>query len=342
LSAIRILVADDYKDWRHQICLLLQVRPELQVICEVSDGSEAVRKAEELKPDLILLDIGLPTLNGLEAARQIRKLTPESKILFLSQESSANVVQEALSVGALGYVVKAHAWSELLAAVEAVLLGRRFVSSVLSGHKFAAATDAQVPDRLRHKEGLPPFAPRKEEITRSHEVQFYSDEASLLVGFTCFIEAALRAGNAAIVIATESHRKSVLQRLPEYGVDVAAAIEQGRYIPLDVAETLSTFMAHDLPDPVRFFRIATDLLVSAGKAALGEHPRVAACGECAPILWTQGRADAAIQLEHLWDEMAKTYDVDILCGYVLKSGQRDRESHIYERICTEHSVVRSH
>jgi DNA-binding NarL/FixJ family response regulator len=93
----------------------------------IGSGSEA----EELKPDLILLDIGLPTLNGLQAARQIRELAPESKIIFLSQESSADLVQEALSLGARGCVVKTKLQSDLLAAVEAVLEGRRFISSGL-------------------------------------------------------------------------------------------------------------------------------------------------------------------------------------------------------------------
>jgi DNA-binding NarL/FixJ family response regulator len=99
---------------------------------EASDGVAPVRQAEELKPDLILLDIGLPRLNGLQAAREIRKLSPDSKIIFVSQESSPDVVQEALSLGALGYVAKTRAASDLLAAVEAVLEGRRFVSSGLT------------------------------------------------------------------------------------------------------------------------------------------------------------------------------------------------------------------
>jgi DNA-binding NarL/FixJ family response regulator len=106
----------------------LEKRSELQVICEVSDGMEAVQKAEELKPDLILLDIGLPKLNGIEAARQIRKLSPQSKIIFVSQESSADMVQAALSSGALGYVVKTRAGSDLLAAIEAAILEKQFVS----------------------------------------------------------------------------------------------------------------------------------------------------------------------------------------------------------------------
>jgi DNA-binding NarL/FixJ family response regulator len=107
------------------------MRPGLQIISEASDGLEAVQKAVELQPALIVLDIGLPSLNGIEAARRIRKLSPKSKILFLSQESSADVVREALCLGALGFVVKAHAAGDLLVAVEAVLRNEQFVSSIL-------------------------------------------------------------------------------------------------------------------------------------------------------------------------------------------------------------------
>jgi DNA-binding NarL/FixJ family response regulator len=138
-SIVRVLVVEDYEPFRQFVCSILGNRPELQVICEASDGLEAVQRAEELQPDLIVLDIGLPSLNGIEAARRIRKVFPESKILFLSQESSADVAQECLSLGALGYVVKTHAGSELLSAVEAVLRGKRFLSSGL-GSRGASIT----------------------------------------------------------------------------------------------------------------------------------------------------------------------------------------------------------
>jgi DNA-binding NarL/FixJ family response regulator len=121
MSSVRVLVVEDFEPFRRFVCSTLGNRPEFQVVCEVSDGLEAVQKAEELQPDLILLDIGLPTLNGIEVARQIRKLSPQSKILFVSQESSADVIEEALSLGAMGFVIKAHAGSELLVALEAVL-----------------------------------------------------------------------------------------------------------------------------------------------------------------------------------------------------------------------------
>ena len=131
LSSIRILVADDYEGWRRQACLLLQARPELQVICEASDGSEAVQKAEVLKPDLIFLDIGLPTLNGIEAALQIRQRSPSSKIIFLSLDNSLDVVQEALSTGVQGYVYKGRAQCDLLPAIDAVLKGNQFLTNAL-------------------------------------------------------------------------------------------------------------------------------------------------------------------------------------------------------------------
>jgi len=339
-SSIRVLVVEDFEPFRRFVCSMLTKRSEIQIVAEASDGLEAVQKAEELQPDLIVLDIGLPTLNGIEAARRIRKLSPESKIVFISQESAADVVQEALALGALGYVVKAHAGSELLAAVEAVLEGRQFVSRGLSGHSFAHATYEQATDPC-HEEALPSLVLRKAGITRSHEVEFYSDDAAFVVGFTRFIEASLSAGNAVIVVATETHRKDLLATLQAHGVDIVAAIEQGRYISLDVVDTLSTFMVNGLPDPARFLKVAGNLVAAAAKATRGERPRVAACGECAPTLWEQGKADAAIQVEHLWDEIAKNCNVDILCGYVLNSFHREQESHIYERICAEHSAVSS-
>jgi DNA-binding NarL/FixJ family response regulator len=99
-------------------------------------SAPAVREADELHPDLILFDVGLPSLNGIEVARRVRQFSPESKILFVSQETSVDVVQEALGLGALGYVAKRQAGIELLPAVNQVCQGRRFVSSAVGGFVF--------------------------------------------------------------------------------------------------------------------------------------------------------------------------------------------------------------
>ena len=111
------------------------------------DGLEAAQKVQELQPDLILLDIGLPKLNGIEAARQIRKLSPASKILFVSENRSRDIAEEALSTGAGGYVVKSDAATELLPAVEAILRGKRFVSTSLAGRNLTDATNEHTTDQ---------------------------------------------------------------------------------------------------------------------------------------------------------------------------------------------------
>jgi DNA-binding NarL/FixJ family response regulator len=280
---------------------LLQARPELQVICEVADGLEAVAKAQEFEPDLILLDIGFPTLNGIEAARRIRRLSPSSKIIFVSLNNSPAVVQEALSIGAWGYVLKSEARSELLTAIEAVLRGRQFVSSGLRGKKFSERTDAQAPHR--------------------HEIVFCSDDAVLLDSFTCAVVAALNTGNAAIVLATKSHRESLGQRLTKQGLDVGQAIQKGTYVSLDVVEVLSAIMVSGLPDPVRFFGGIRGFIEAATKAANAEQPRVVVCGEGVATLRAEGKVDAAIRLEQLCDELAKTHKVDVLCAYPTSSFQ---------------------
>jgi len=106
-APIRILVVDDFQSYRKFISPGIQQKSEWQVVGEAADGLEGVNRAQELQPDLVLLDIGLPKPNGIEAAKRIRTLAPRSRIVFLSQECSAEVVAEARHLGASGYILKA-------------------------------------------------------------------------------------------------------------------------------------------------------------------------------------------------------------------------------------------
>ena len=130
---VRTLVVDDFSSFRRRVCWMLEENPEVRLIGEAADGAEAVQKAVEFQPDLILLDSDLPKLSGIEAARQIRKVVPKSKILFVSQDSNPEVVQAAFQLGARGYVIKSDAARELLTAVKSVIQGARYVSRALAG-----------------------------------------------------------------------------------------------------------------------------------------------------------------------------------------------------------------
>ena len=297
---LSILVVEDHAAFRRVICIALQRRSEFKII-EAADGLEAVQKAEELQPELILLDINLPKLHGFEVAKQIRRLAPHARLLFMSQESSLDVVRKALSLGAYGYILKLSAGTDLLPAIDAVLDGQRFVSSRLA---FTEPADAPAP--------------------RRHEILFCSDGAAIVDGFTRFIAAALNAADAAIVLARESHRTRLLQELRTQDVDIDGAIERGTYLSFD---------ADIAPDPLRFLEAIDSVREAAAKAGKA-HPRVAFCGERAGRLWAAGRTAEAVQLEQLCSELAP--DVDILCVYPVQH----KEDHLeLTRICAEHTAV---
>lgn len=336
--SIRVLVVDDYEPWRRFLLVALQKIPELQVIAEASDGLEAVQKAQVLQPDLILLDLALPTLNGIESARQIRKVSPASKILFVSENRSVDIAEEALRTGADGYVLKSDAAADLPVAVKAVLDGDRFVSASLARDGLSGPPNPQTGASRQRSKVVTLTRPRKPEIAR-HEVTIYSEDEHLLEDVTRFIGTALKAGDAAIIVATESHRESLLPRLQAYGLEVSEAIQQGRYIAIDAAETIRTFVVDGIVDARRFLDDFGNLIQNAAKAARRENPRVAVFGEGGDLLVAEGNVEAAIQDERLCNRLIEIYDVDILCAYSLS--RVPYSHHSYEQICLQHSAVHS-
>lgn len=313
-SAIRVLVVDDNESWRRLFCSMLGKESRFQIIAETSDGLEAVQKVEGLRPDLVLLDIGLPSLNGIEVARRIRDISPMSRVLFVSENRSAEIAQEALSTGASGYVVKSDA-AELLPAVNAVFAGKRFVSASLAAHVTFTQT--------------------------LHEVGFYSSDWHFLNDVTRFIVTALDAGNAVIVIATGSHLESLVFELQAQGLDIGAITEEGRYIQVDASDMLSRFIVNGLPDSARLLKLSGDLIIQAKKASKGENSRVSVFGECVNLLWSRGNSEAAIQMEKLANRPTQIHAVDMLCGYHLSSVEFNMDAQTHQQICAEHSAVHS-
>jgi DNA-binding NarL/FixJ family response regulator len=148
MASIRVLVVDDFEPWRRSVCSMLKGQAELKVVAEATDGWEAIQKAQILRPDLILLDLGLPNLNGMDAAKRIRELVPGARIILLTSSNDKDVVRAALSTGAQGYVLKIDASTELLPAVAAVLGGNVFVSSGMNRERPREAEEWLVLSKL--------------------------------------------------------------------------------------------------------------------------------------------------------------------------------------------------
>ena len=264
-STLRVLIVDDYEPFRQFIATKLQTNPQLRIVKEACDGAEAVRQAQELQPDLILLDIGLPTLNGIEAARRIRKVSPTSKILFVTDNRSTDIAEEALSTGAGGYVVKSDAGSELLPAIEAVLHGEQFVSAGLKDRN-SIDTDRGLREKV--------VASSRLQSVERHELRLYADDSAFVDGFAQSIEATLENRNAIVVIVTESHRADLLQKLRADGVDVDSAVERRLLILLDVADSLSIVTVDAATDENRSAGMA-QVIVEAVRTAKDGHRHVA-------------------------------------------------------------------
>jgi DNA-binding NarL/FixJ family response regulator len=326
--ATRVLLVEDHEPFRRFVRAALAEHADFCLVDEACDGLQAVHKFQELEPDLVLMDIGLPGQNGLLAARKMLALAPACRIVFLTQEGSPEIVEEALKLGAAGYVLKAHAAGELLPAVLAARDGRLFMSTVMAR--------CNQPDAVRGRAtgSRPSREARRDD---DHPAHFHRDDSSLFADFTGFTEGALKSGYAVLMLLVEAHRHEVLHSLRGRGVDIEQALNSERLVIVDVDQTLASFMVNGMPDPDLFFQTAGGV-VNAIKAA-NPGTRVVACGEIAPTLWARGNGKAAVEVERLWDQLVRTADLTTLCGYVLRDSQRERETDIYQSICGFHSAV---
>jgi DNA-binding NarL/FixJ family response regulator len=314
-----VLVVDDYEPWRRRVAAELGKSGRWRVVSECVDGPEAVREASARKPDLIVLDIGLKTMNGVEAARRIIADDPGARILFLTGQQSPDVAEAALATGARGYLLKPEAGGALMRAVEAVAAGARFISPGLPRD----AIDAAVPSGNGHR----------------HHAAFHSGEAALIDEYAHFAEHALGRDEPVIVIAPRPRLAKVHEQLEARGVRVDRAIAAGRYAAFDTETELSRLMPDGRYDRERFREAAASMLDSAAKKA-GDGRRAAACGEIAPQLWRDGRGDTAIDIERVWDETARATGADVLCGYCVDAARlADQGYGVFREICAAHGTT---
>ena len=230
----------------------------------------------------------------------------------MSQNTSSDVIGEALRAGARGYVQKLHVHRDRLSAIEAVLQGEQFVSAEL-----------QLSDTM--------------EDSFRHELLVCLDDTVLVDSLACFIVAALNCGSAVIAVVFESHQDSLLRTLHAQDVETDVVLHRGDLVLLDPSDVLARIIVDDWPDASLLSKTVGDLIRKAAKGATGERRRVVTCGECAPILWEQGKVEAAIQLEHIWNQVTREHGADTLCVY--RWTQVSSSHGHFKELCAEHTAV---
>lgn len=360
MPVTQVLVVDDFLPWQRLVRAMLESKNDLNVVAEAVDGLEAIQKAQELQPDLILLDIGVPKLNGVEAARRIRKLSPSSKILFVSTEALAEVVEEALRLGARGYLLKSDAATELLPAVDAILRGEQFVGSRLrsyvitsggigpSSDKLQKSTDARTSREMNWEISAQkviytctrcawelvvelgtcpePFRLFEQHICVNHVHTTRVHEVASYRNDTSFADGLARFIDAAI-----NEGKPVIVITTEAHRDGIRRKLQARGWDVEAAIHEGIYISLDASETLSTFMVndwpeATRLFEMAGNLI-----RDAA----------QMAKSETPRLEKLWDAVARRHEVDILCGYTLTDLCDCENNRIFERICAEHSAAHS-
>ena len=339
----RVLLVEDFHTFRRAIRTLLEQHPGFQVVGEATDGDEAIQLAGSLLPDLILLDINLPKLNGLQVVPQILTFSPSSQIVFLTQEPSAEVAEEALRLGARGYVVKTDAGSELLKALEAITRGERYLSRQLSTQLRSEELDRLgVKTRTALEDvGAGIMGSQGGQTQCAHEAQYYLHDGDFQESLRLCVGKALSAGDSAIVLVTLSHQRALCKALRAEGVPVHQEIRTGRLRLVDADAVVAGYLCDEHPDEARSEQEILLLVESAEKARIGEHSRVCAFGECLSLLYAKGKGDLVLRLERLWDELGKAHNLYLRCWYQVSQQQLASDSEFFQKVCEEHTAVHS-
>lgn len=168
-----------------------------------------------------------------------------------------------------------------------------------------------------------------------HFVQFYDSDTFLIGSMARFMGPGLKGSDAAVMVGTQEHRDALENALTNAGVDLPAAIEEGRYVALDASEMLSQFMVDRLPDPIRFMQTVGDVVARA--AATGHRVRI--FGEMVALLWAEGNMAGAIALEELWNELAHTHPFTLFCAYPLAAFAKDASADSFSQVLDTHVRV---
>jgi DNA-binding NarL/FixJ family response regulator len=224
---LRILLADDHEIVRRGLCALLQNHEGWEVCGEATDGREAVEKAKQLRPDVVILDVGMPNLNGLDATRQLMQYDPNFKVIVLTITDSDQVIREALDAGARGFVLKSDAARDLVSAVEALQRKRMFFTPRVNDLVLAGFLDKGHAISRSEPPSLPTLTAREREITQLLAEGKSSKEVASLLNLS--------------TKTVETHRSNIMRKLSFHSIrDLVVYAIKNNIIQIDVPPQMKT------------------------------------------------------------------------------------------------------
>ncbi len=306
----RVLLADDDAGILKAISRTLAT--EFEVVATVTDGRKALDAVPRLDPDVVVLDISMPGLNGFQTAEELTRFGTRAKIVFLTMHQDDDFVSKAIRCGAMGYVLKTLASSDLTPALHHALAGRRY---------------------------LPSLTPLVITGSDTHAVQFSGDGSSGLDGVAAVLSSALHRGDTVATVLIASNRDALAVRMKERGWNLADVGKQGRYLVFDAEEAATRVMRAGRPHLDSIAEMVAALESARRASAAGPRSHLTLVGEMSVVLCRRGTPEAAVELERLWDELTRSLPILTICTYATGCFDHEGVPGFVSSISAHHSAI---
>jgi DNA-binding NarL/FixJ family response regulator len=306
----RVLLADDHIAFLESVGDFLA--DAFDIVALASDGRQALDLAIRLRPDVVVLDIAMPELDGFQTLEELRRVCPDTRVVFLTMHRDDQFVSASIDSGAHGYVLKSRVHVDLIGAIDHALAGRLFVPSLTS---LAAIRGSR------------------------HAVQIYADDRHYLDEVSRLVGATLRSGEQVVMVSNEAARIGVAQRLRAQHVDLTMLAERGQYVERDSVLALSHVMRGARPDKERLAEIVRSLDELRKAGPNGPRGRLTIAGDMSGSVCRTGDVAAALALERMWNELTRALPFFTMCSYASDCFDHPEARNGLSNVCAEHSAV---